>query len=460
MHKSNRTANLDMKQVFCDIATILLGYFVACMAVQWIDGCCYIVDNAWMPMIYTIIYFAYMQIFRMYNITTFYYIDRLLMRIFASTMIASVCLGSLILRERATDVDGNLLHIFCITACLLTVMQRLFIRIRKIHNIGNVYMHILFIGDVSNLDRYSHFLKKSALKYTIDKHIEVHDEALSSAESFSRYLMGLQVDEVQYIYSMADPAQSELTEMILSVCDDMGITVRLIMDVYDLDNSNRFVSSMGTYPVVTYPSVSFDKVQMFIKSLIDIAGAAVGLILTAPIFLIVSIAIKLESPGPIFFRQLRAGTNGKPFQIYKFRSMYMDAEERKKELMARNQIKSGLMFKIADDPRITKVGAFIRRTSIDELPQLYNVIVGNMSLVGTRPPTLDEVAKYTPKQRRRISIKPGITGMWQVNGRSSIHDFEAVVQLDEKYIDEWSLMLDFKLLLQTIPAVLARKGAS
>jgi lipopolysaccharide/colanic/teichoic acid biosynthesis glycosyltransferase len=170
------------------------------------------------------------------------------------------------------------------------------------------------------------------------------------------------------------------------------------------------------------------------------------------------LAIRLESPGPIFFGQTRVGENGRKFTCWKFRSMYLDAEERKRELLHLNEM-GGAIFKIRDDPRVTRVGKFLRKTSLDELPQFWNVLRGEMSLVGTRPPTPDEVEKYENWQRRRISIKPGLTGLWQVSGRNSISDFNEVVRLDLKYIDGWSLGLDIKLLLKTLKVVFFREGA-
>ena len=197
---------------------------------------------------------------------------------------------------------------------------------------------------------------------------------------------------------------------------------------------------------------------LLVKRLMDIAGGLVGCIFTGIIFLFVAPMIYISSPGPIFFSQIRVGKNGKKFKMYKFRSMYMDAEERKKELMAQNQM-DGLMFKMKDDPRITKVGKFIRKTSIDEFPQFFNVLKGDMSLVGTRPPTLDEFMQYEEHHKRRLSLKPGITGMWQVSGRSEIQNFEDVVKLDLEYIDNWSIWLDIKILLQTVLVVLMHRGA-
>jgi lipopolysaccharide/colanic/teichoic acid biosynthesis glycosyltransferase len=168
---------------------------------------------------------------------------------------------------------------------------------------------------------------------------------------------------------------------------------------------------------------------------------------------------KLDSPGPALFKQKRVGRNGRIFSIYKFRTMSTDAEAKKKEILAQNEMSSNLMFKIKKDPRVTRVGSILRKTSLDELPQFINVLKGEMSLVGTRPPTLDEVELYDYAQWRRISITPGMTGIWQVSGRSSIKDFDKIVALDVEYIDRWSLWLDLKIIMKTVLAVLVRKSA-
>lgn len=184
------------------------------------------------------------------------------------------------------------------------------------------------------------------------------------------------------------------------------------------------------------------------------------MLLTGIIFIFVAPIIYIKSPGPIFFKQVRIGKNGKKFNIYKFRSMYMDAEERKKELMAQNDIKDGMMFKMDNDPRIIKgIGNFIRDYSLDEFPQFWNVLKGDMSLVGTRPPTVDEWKQYEPYHRGRLAVKPGLTGMWQVSGRSDITDFEEVVKLDMEYVKNWNIGMDIKILFKTVGVVLKGSGS-
>lgn len=240
--------------------------------------------------------------------------------------------------------------------------------------------------------------------------------------------------------------------------ESMGIACHYNIDIIERPQKEVRVGSFAGYTVVTYSINHFDYRRMAIKRLIDIAGGLVGCIITAVLTPFVALAIRIDSPGPIFFAQTRIGKNGRRFKIYKFRSMYIDAEERKKELEAQNEM-HGLMFKMEDDPRITKVGKFIRKTSIDELPQFVNIVKGDMSLVGTRPPTEDEFEQYNSHYRRRISMTPGLTGLWQISGRSEIVDFDEVVKLDLEYIDNWTLGLDIKILFQTVWVVLTGKGS-
>ncbi len=265
---------------------------------------------------------------------------------------------------------------------------------------------------------------------------------------------------IDQLYIMQrDTDQPDSFQPVIDMCMDLGVTVRMVVDIYKKRNASSYVSSVGTYPIITYHTITLNTHEQVIKRIFDIAASIFGIIVFSPIMLATAIAIKLDSKGPVLFKQTRVGKNGRLFKIYKFRSMFVDAEERKAELMKQNQMQNGPMFKMKDDPRITKVGKFIRKTSIDELPQFFNILGGSMSLVGTRPPTVDEVEKYERNQWRRISIKPGLTGMWQVSGRSAITDFNKVVELDTEYIDKWSLGLDFIIILKTVRVLLLRKGA-
>lgn len=222
--------------------------------------------------------------------------------------------------------------------------------------------------------------------------------------------------------------------------------------------AHKTTENFAGFTVLSYEANNFDYRRLFVKRIMDICGAVIGLAITLLLTPFIALAIKLNSKGPIFFAQTRVGKNGRYFKLYKFRSMYMDAETKKEELMAQNEM-DGPMFKVEHDPRITKTGAFLRKTSLDELPQFYNILIGNMSLVGTRPPTVDEFNQYDLYYRRRLSIKPGLTGLWQVSGRSNITDFKEVVKLDLEYIDNWSLTSDIRILLMTVWVVVMKKGA-
>ena len=248
------------------------------------------------------------------------------------------------------------------------------------------------------------------------------------------------------------------TQKCLHDFQSLGVIVHVNIDALELDVSEKVIDNLGFFKVVSYASRLRDPGQLVLKRLMDIAGALVGCGITILVGIIVAPAIYIESPGSVIYSQMRVGKNGRHFKMYKFRSMYPDADKRKAELMAQNEMK-GAMFKIKDDPRITKVGKFIRKYSIDELPQFFNVLKGDMSLVGTRPPTVDEVEKYRVEQKRRLSVTPGITGLWQTSGRSEVYDFDEIVKLDLKYIDTWSVALDVKLLLKTIVVCVKGSGA-
>ena len=251
----------------------------------------------------------------------------------------------------------------------------------------------------------------------------------------------------------------------------MGVPTHYHVPNMSRSGVKRFSEKIGGTTVLTTSINYATPLQLIIKRLFDIFAGLIGSLAALLIIAIVGPIIRHKSPGPVLFTQERIGQNGKRFKMYKIRSMYMDAEERKKELMEQNRVKDGMMFKLDFDPRIigneilpdgtrkTGIGEFIRKTSLDEFPQFFNVLEGSMSVVGTRPPTVDEWEKYEYHHRARLAIRPGITGLWQVSGRSEITDFEEVVRLDTQYITNWSLSLDLKILLQTVGVLFTHKGA-
>ena len=291
---------------------------------------------------------------------------------------------------------------------------------------------------------------------------------VAGLENASSYICQQWVDEVLVNIDENYTYPQELMDELL----EMGMVVHLnLAKVKSTRGQKQFVETVGGYTVLTTTMNYATDTQALAKRALDILGGLVGCILTGLICIFVAPAIYISSPGPIFFSQVRIGQNGKPFKMYKFRSMYMDAEERKAELMAQNKMSDSRMFKLDFDPRVignkilpdgrhkTGVGEFIRKTSLDEFPQFWNVLKGDMSLVGTRPILQDELEQYELHHRARIAIKPGITGMWQVSGRSDITDFEEVVRLDTEYISNWNFGLDIKILLQTVKIVLKKEGS-
>jgi exopolysaccharide biosynthesis polyprenyl glycosylphosphotransferase len=246
--------------------------------------------------------------------------------------------------------------------------------------------------------------------------------------------------------------QWDLIDVITGICEDEGKIVRIPMDVMDRAISAGRVEELDGIPVFSLVSGPDRALALAVKRAIDLAGGILGLVLLSPLLLACAIAIILDDGRPVSFRQRRVGLHGRLFQVLKFRSMTRDAEARRSEIDDRNEIR-GRAFKVTDDPRITRVGRWLRRTSFDELPQLWNVLKGEMSLVGPRPPLPDEVAQYDIWHRRRLSMKPGITGLWQVQARRD-PDFDRWVAADLEYIDRWSLWLDLRILARTIPAAL------
>lgn len=333
----------------------------------------------------------------------------------------------------------------------------------KYSALGQGPVRVLMIVEEKNRERVEKQFV-SGTGHQVIGHIVINDHSACGEvenERIETSLNQLALALVQYSFDEVfivtpDYSTDELRNLILDF-ENMGVTCRYGLDLPDL-SSQKKLTIYGNYPVVTYAINRIDPVELIFKRIGDILGAIIGLVLCGIIWLFVAPAIKLDSPGPVIFSQIRIGKNGRRFKFYKFRSMYIDAEEHKKELMEKNEV-NGLMFKINDDPRITKVGKFIRKTSLDEFPQFWNVLIGDMSLVGTRPPTEEEFEHYNEHYRRRLSMTPGITGLWQVSGRSDIKDFDEVVKLDLEYIDNWSIGLDIKILLETIGAIFRRKGA-
>lgn len=374
----------------------------------------------------------------------------------------------LYLTQQAYDFSRLIYLIFAIANTLITYVAHILFKkymldyYRK--SDGNNKMMVLTNAMLADevVDRLKH---DKAWNYEITS-VALYDEdrkgttiqdvpVVASMKDLYDVVIQMMVDEI-FICLPGVPT-IEIREMVEKF-EEMGLVCHYNVDIFSHGMANTSVQKLAGYSVLSFQMAEMDSRRLLIKRIVDIIGALVGIIITCIITPFVALAIKIDSPGPVFFSQTRIGKNGRRFKIWKFRSMYIDAEERKKELQAQNEVK-GLMFKMDDDPRVTRVGKFIRKTSIDETPQFFNILVGDMSLVGTRPPTVDEFEQYNGYYRRRLSITPGLTGMWQANGRSDIDDFDEIVKLDLEYIDNWSLGLDIKILFQTVFAVVGAKGS-
>jgi exopolysaccharide biosynthesis polyprenyl glycosylphosphotransferase len=277
---------------------------------------------------------------------------------------------------------------------------------------------------------------------------------LGVADNLPQILENEVVDEVIFAIS-----QEELKKMedLFLLCEERGITARLAINFFPHVIAKTHLEELEGLPLLTFTTAPKNELLLLLRRMIDFVGSLLLISILSPLFLMITLLIRLDSPGPAIYRQVRCGLNGRKFTFYKFRSMVQGAEKQQSDLIAYNMM-DGPVFKMKNDPRVTRVGRFLRKTSLDELPQLFNVLRGDMSFVGPRPPIPEEVEKYESWQRRRLSMRPGITGLWQVSGRNQI-DFQRWMKLDLEYIDHWSLWLDFKILIKTILVVLWGKGA-
>ena len=446
LNKTNSGANTNTTQILLDIFVLVCAFGITFLIRgQRLD------DQTQLRLevltgVFLLLYLLSNKEGYLYNVTMFYYLDRVHRKITKSFVVAMLVTGILLQFVAPGQEAREFFIIYLIMAYLLISIKMIFGKplIRMLEE-GRA-PRTAYVGKKREFNKFSYFLDKTSIPVKMvgyiamkrDEYEADKEEYLGCLEELEQLIRENNLDQIYIIQKHGE--ELPFTQQYVDICIDMGVTVRLVVDFYKRRRAYSYVSTVGTYPVITYHTISLNTYEMAIKRLMDIIGGMVGILLFSPVMLVTAVAIKLDSPGPVIFKQTRVGQNGRNFKIYKFRSMYIDAEERKKELMAQNEIAGGVMFKMKDDPRITKVGRVIRKFSIDELPQFFNVVGGSMSLVGTRPPTLDEVEKYERKQWRRISIKPGITGMWQVNGRSKIDNFDDIVEMDVEYIDNWSLM--------------------
>lgn len=465
MNRTNSGANTNIFQMILDGLLVLVAYLVSFLILGRTLSFDVILSLSSLCLAFVIIYILSNKEGYLYNITMFYYLDRVHKKITRSFFLAMLPTVAILLCFPLDTSARRVYYLFLLIAYVIVCLKIFLVRPLKTRYGKGYVPRTVFVGKKDQFNKFRYFLDKTSIRIEMLGYIAMHkeeydshsEEYLGCLEDLENLIREHNIDQVYIIQKHGE--ELKFTQTYVDLCITMGVTVRLIIDLYKRRRANSYVSTVGTYPVIAYHTITLNTYEQILKRAMDIVGGLIGVILTSPFMLITAIAIKLDSPGPIFFKQVRVGQNGRHFKIYKFRSMYIDAEERKKELMAQNEIEGGVMFKMKDDPRITRVGKIIRKLSIDEFPQFFNVVQGTMSLVGTRPPTLDEVEKYNRNHWRRISIKPGITGLWQVNGRSNITNFDDIVELDVEYIDNWSLLFDIKIMFKTVLVLLKHDDA-
>jgi len=371
--------------------------------------------------------------------------------VFKAIFIDFIILGAAIFLLKKVQYSRVFFGCFAILSYILIVLERFLVQY-YFHKLASKRLHarnLVIVGDEKRGKIVADALEKQlSWGHRILKHLSV-DEIKNLPDILVKY----PVDEV--VFALSGDKNLNLS-YYLDLCRKMGVEARILPALWSPENPAFNVETIQGIPFLTIGVTRINATGMLYKKILDLIVGSVGTILFFLMYPFVAIAIKMDSPGPVLFKQKRVGQHGRIFTLYKFRTMYVDAEERKKELMSKNIMK-GLMFKVENDPRITRVGRFLRKTSLDEFPQFLNVLKGEMSVVGTRPPTLDEVEKYEPWHWKRLALKPGITGLWQVSGRNKINDFEKIVELDCKYIENWRFMDDIKIILKTIWIILARK---
>lgn len=391
-------------------------------------------------------------------------------RVFLAHLINLMVITSMAYLWRIHHFSRLFMIIFIAIALCFHLSSRVFIGklLQKLRSKGYNYRRTLVVGLSDTSERIISSIEKNIhWGIRIDGLIKEDESNTHPGEIFKKYpqigylhnlksiLMKNAVDNVIFCTQRKNIA--DLKNIILDI-EAMGISSHVAISNPAIRISNTFLGNIDGIPLITYCPVKLDNFDLLLKNLIDFFGGVIGFIIFLILYPVVGLAIKFESKGPILFTQKRMGENGRIFTLYKFRSMYNDAERKKQDLLQQNELK-GAVFKISEDPRITKVGKLLRKFSLDEWPQFINVLKGEMSMVGTRPPTLDEVEQYDLWHKRRLSMKPGLTGLWQVSGRNAITDFNEIVKLDLKYIDNWSIWYDLYIIFKTFLVALRREGA-
>lgn len=456
---------LDQISELADLLIVGLGFYLTVSLYEW-KG---VIKNADIPQNYFLFFLIYIlfwllgsKIYRVYQSRRFMSLHRELERMLKAHLLAFVLCLSVALLYDPKFINNRFFFYFEAITLSLAVFIHIIIRVilQTMRKYGRNTRYVLVLGSGPAAEKYLEKIKENPrLGYKVIGYLAPEKNGLK-IPYFGDYsqlesVMSLKIVDLTVVTA---PVTDKAIKGCLELLDIMGKSVVIMLDdMLSKVARSRPVDFDGLF-MVAYDSHPRRPWHEFVKRFMDFSLTAIGLAIISPLLLVIALAIKLTSEGPVIFSQERVGINGRVFKMYKFRSMVQDAETLKSKLVYLNEM-SGPVFKIRDDPRVTKVGRFLRKTSLDELPQLWNVLKGDMSLVGPRPPLPKEVDMYNLKHRKRLAVKPGITCIWQISGRNDV-DFEQWMEMDAEYVDRWSLWLDMEILAKTVPVVLMRKGAS
>ncbi len=452
-----------------DLGLVALAFFPAFYVRDQVDSLNHISFYLWIIPVQQVIWGGLLYYFGIYESFRIKSISEIINALGKAGAMGLILFGSLTYLFKLVRISRSLMILSFGLSVMFLSLEKIIIVLffRHLRRKGYNFRHVLVIGSgrrAKNFIRKIEAHPEFGLKIlgVIDEDplqvgqiVEGH-KIIGDFHDIFGILRESTVDHAIFIVPRSSLGKIE--EAIL-YCETIGIPCSVAVDLFDLQFTTGREGSLFNIPVITFePNPDFRIGSLFTKRLLDLLLSTVGLVLIAPLYLAIVIAMKLSSPGPVYFIQERCGLHGRRFKLYKFRTMEIDAEGKLKELLPLNEMQ-GPCFKLENDPRVTKIGKFLRKYSLDELPQLWNVWHGDMSLVGPRPPLPTEVQQYDHWQRRRLSMRPGITCIWQAKGRNRIRDFNQWSKMDLEYIDHWSLALDFKILFETIPAVLTGAGA-
>lgn len=474
MHRE-RSISLGVFSVVVDAAIILFAFFLSYLLVDTLKP--YLPDPYHARRLYDLTYygwwamidlFATLGLLYLFGIYTFSrtltYFD-LLLKTAEAVAAGFLLIIVMLFAMRVQDVSRLLIGSYTALKFLLLLSAKLLGKsaISKLHEHGYDRINALVMGSGKRAtDLIAKLSTGSALGYRLVGVLAENDftgeqvgnlPVLGRMNELRAILNKTSIDEV---FFAAPVVGADINDLVFA-CEEVGVRFSLLADWFNPTIARTSFRSLDEVPMLTFSTTPSQVGQLLLKALTDRIFAAISIALLSPLLLIVALIIKLTSPGPVLFHQVRSGLNGRLFKMYKFRTMVVNAEALKDSLLDRNEM-NGPVFKIKDDPRVTRIGHWLRRTSLDELPQLFNILLGDMSVVGPRPPIPAEVEKYERWQRRRLSMKPGLTCFWQIAGRNEV-DFADWMKLDLKYIDNWSFKLDIIILLKTIPVVLLGRGA-